>query len=85
MPDSKPTIEQILAASATHPDLRASLLADPRVDHEPWPLRQATAESVDPGLVSAAGIEVEGEPVVHCSDGVRVRGFSAVPADRESD
>ena len=30
MPDSKPTIEQVVAASATHPDLRASLLADPR-------------------------------------------------------
>ena len=30
MPDSKPTIEQVLAASATHPELRASLLADPR-------------------------------------------------------
>ena len=30
MPDAKPTIEQVLAASATHPDLRASLLADPR-------------------------------------------------------
>ena len=31
MPDSKPTIEQVLAASASHPELRASLLADPRV------------------------------------------------------
>ena len=30
MPDAKPTIEQVLAASATHSDLRASLLADPR-------------------------------------------------------
>ena len=30
MPESKPTIEQVVAASATHPDLRASLLADPR-------------------------------------------------------
>ena len=30
MPDSKPTIEQVVAASAAHPDLRASLLADPR-------------------------------------------------------
>ena len=30
MPDSTPTIAQVLAASATHPDLRASLLADPR-------------------------------------------------------
>ena len=30
MPDAKPTIEQVLAASASHPDLRASLLADPR-------------------------------------------------------
>ena len=30
MPDAKPTIEQLLAASATPPELRASLLADPR-------------------------------------------------------
>ena len=30
MPESEPTIEQILAASASHPELRASLLADPR-------------------------------------------------------
>lgn len=30
MPESKPTIEQVLAASASHPDLRAGLLADPR-------------------------------------------------------
>ena len=30
MPDAEPTIEQLLAASASHPDLRASLLADPR-------------------------------------------------------
>ncbi|HAC08528.1 MAG TPA: hypothetical protein DCG14_02630, partial [Phycisphaerales bacterium] len=51
-----------------------------RVDHPPWDLRSATAHRVDPGLVRAAGIDVEGEPVMHCSDGVRVRGFSPVPA-----
>ena len=37
------------------------------------------------GLVRAAGIDVEGEPVMHCSDGVRVRGFSPVPASRSTD
>ncbi len=30
MPDSKPTIEEILAASGIQPDLRASLVTDPR-------------------------------------------------------
>ena len=65
--------------------LRHGKLLRGRVDHEPWPLRTATAAEIDPGLVAAAGIEVEGEPVMHCSDGVRVRGFSAVPADRDAD
>jgi len=56
-----------------------------RVDHAPWPLRSATADAIETGLVSAAGIDVEGEPVMHCSDGVDVRGFSPVPADRDAD
>ena len=30
MPESKPTIQQILSASASHPGLRAGLIADPR-------------------------------------------------------
>ena len=42
-------------------------------------------ESVDPGLVAAAGIEVSGPPVMHCSDGVTVQGFSPVPATQEAD
>ena len=65
--------------------IRRGRLIRGRVDHAPWPLRAATAESVDTGLVRAAGLEVSGPPIMHCSDGVVVRGFSAVPAERESD
>ncbi|MEE2972055.1 MAG: DUF2071 domain-containing protein, partial [Planctomycetota bacterium] len=65
--------------------VRRGKLLRGRVDHDPWPLRSAEAAEIDAGLVAAAGIEVEGDPVLHCSDGVKVRGFSAVPAHRESD
>ncbi|MCP4834101.1 MAG: DUF2071 domain-containing protein [Phycisphaera sp.] len=65
--------------------MRRGRLIRGRVDHEPWPLRTATAGAVDTGLVRAAGLEVEDAPIMHCSDGVLVRGFSPVPADRESD
>ena len=44
------------------------------VDHEPWPLRAATATTWDDELVRAAGLPpVEGDPHVRFSDGVRVR------------
>lgn len=44
------------------------------VDHEPWPLRSATATECDPVLLQAAGLSVpEGQPHVRCSDGVSVR------------
>ncbi len=65
--------------------MRRGRLIRGRVDHDPWELRSASAEKIDPGLVEAAGIEVRGEPVMHCSHGVSVRGFSPVPADRPSD
>ena len=65
--------------------LRRGRLLRGRVDHEPWPLRAATAESVDTGLVRAAGIEASGPPVMHCSDGVKVHGFSPVSADHDAD
>ena len=65
--------------------MRRGRLIRGRVDHPPWDLRSATAHRVDTGLVRAAGIDVEGEPVMHCSDGVRVRGFSPVPASRSTD
>ena len=65
--------------------VRRGRLIRGRVDHPPWPLREAAAENLDLGLVRAAGIEVEGDPVVHCSDGVSVKGFSPVPADRDDD
>lgn len=44
------------------------------VDHEPWPLRAATAERVDDVLLRAAGLpSPETDPHVLFSDGVRVR------------
>jgi uncharacterized protein YqjF (DUF2071 family) len=44
------------------------------VDHEPWPLRAATVEDLDPALVTAVGLPApEGEPRVLWSEGVSVR------------
>ena len=44
------------------------------VDHESWPLRRGRALHVDTGLLTACGLPMpDGEPVVHHSDGVRVR------------
>lgn len=40
------------------------------VDHQPWPLRGATLEHLDESILSAAGIAAEGDPIVHCADGV---------------
>lgn len=44
------------------------------VDHEPWPLRAATASRFDDVLVRVAGLPTPlGEPHVRCSNGVSVR------------
>lgn len=44
------------------------------VDHEPWPLRAATATTWDDELIRAAGLSsVFGDPHVRFSDGVSVR------------
>lgn len=44
------------------------------VDHEPWPLREATVLGYDSILIEAAGLpKPQGEPHVRCSDGVHVR------------
>jgi uncharacterized protein YqjF (DUF2071 family) len=43
-------------------------------EHEPWPLRRATAPRVTQDLLAAAGLpEPVAEPLVHFSDGVDVR------------
>ena len=52
-----------------------------RVSHPPWKLRSARIDSIDTGLLTAAGIAVEGEPIAFCSEGVRVSGFSPVDAN----
>ncbi len=50
------------------------------VEHSPWPLRRGRALHVDPGLLSACGLPVaDEEPVVHHSDGVRVRMGNPLP------
>ena len=48
--------------------------------HPAWPLRRARVTKLDSRLVDAAGLpEPQGEPLVHFSDGVRVRiGFPRV-------
>jgi uncharacterized protein len=42
-------------------------------DHPPWPLHRATVLHLDEDLVRAAGLEVDGDPLVHWSPGVTVR------------
>lgn len=43
-------------------------------EHPPWTLRRATLRSLRQDLTRAAGLpEPEGEPLLHASDGVRVR------------
>lgn len=51
-----------------------------RAEHPPWPLRRAEVAKLDESLVSAAGLPAPvGEPVVHYSDGVRVKIGRPVP------
>ncbi|MDD9206494.1 DUF2071 domain-containing protein [Georgenia sp. 10Sc9-8] len=53
---------------------RAGRLWRVPVEHEPWPLHRATAESDVAGLPEAAGLPpVGGQPLVHFSPGVRTR------------
>jgi hypothetical protein len=44
-----------------------------QVEHPPWRLRRAHLEALDDSLVAATGVPVEGEPLVHSSDGLTVR------------
>ncbi|HEX8001910.1 MAG TPA: DUF2071 domain-containing protein [Mycobacteriales bacterium] len=48
-----------------------------RAHHPPWPLRHARVTRLDSALVESAGLPApHGEPLVHFSDGVRVKiGF----------
>jgi uncharacterized protein YqjF (DUF2071 family) len=43
------------------------------VDHEPYPLRQASLTKLQESLSSSAGVVVEGDPIVHFADGVSAR------------
>ncbi|MEV5436495.1 DUF2071 domain-containing protein [Streptomyces sp. NPDC052682] len=51
---------------------RLGLLWETPVEHEPWPLRQATLEVLQETLTGAAGLPAPAsEPLAHFSDGVR--------------
>jgi uncharacterized protein YqjF (DUF2071 family) len=55
----------------------AGRLMQVSVQHSPWPLKPASIIALDQSLLGSAGIpEPESEPLVHFSEGVRVRvGF----------
>ncbi|MFF1811806.1 YqjF family protein [Streptomyces sp. NPDC058251] len=51
---------------------RMGLVWETPVEHEPWPLADATVEVLEESLTTAAGLPAPlGEPVVHYSQGVR--------------
>jgi uncharacterized protein YqjF (DUF2071 family)/predicted DCC family thiol-disulfide oxidoreductase YuxK len=52
---------------------RGGVVLTAPVQHEPWPLEQAELVSVSTGVATAAGLPVEGEPILHYASGVHVR------------
>ena len=59
------------------------LLARSTVEHEPWPLHRAVVHELDTNLVAAAGLpELQREPLVHRSPGVRTRISALRPLRR---
>lgn len=77
-PISDPTpLEAFLTARWGLYTQLGSRLAFAPVEHEPWPLRQASVDELLDNLVAAAGYEVPNlAPLVHYSEGVEVRiGF----------
>jgi uncharacterized protein YqjF (DUF2071 family) len=49
-------------------------VAATRAEHQPWALRRGRAIEVDPGLLTAAGLDAPtGEPLVHVADDLPVR------------
>ncbi|WP_226012912.1 YqjF family protein [Halomicrobium salinisoli] len=60
------------------------------VGHEPWPLQPVDATVEVDGLLSAEGIETDGDPLYHYSPGVRIRigppgPVRSAPAGRRRD
>jgi uncharacterized protein len=61
--------------------VRADRLLRADVEHQPWPLRLATARRINDSLVRAAGLpEPRGEPLVHFARGVDVLVSRPLPA-----
>jgi uncharacterized protein YqjF (DUF2071 family) len=86
MPSPPPdSLEHFLVERYHLYSMRRGRLLRGRVDHSPWELRDARIDSMDTGIVTAAGIPVDGDPIAFCSKGVRVSGFSPVYADQPED
>jgi len=65
---------------------RLGLLWETPVEHEPWPLADATIDALEETLTTEVGLHAPaGEPLVHYSDGVRrVRVGPTLPCSRSS-
>lgn len=76
LPPSRPgTLEDFLTNRLELFSVRGGRVYAGRVDHAPWPLREASIEVIDDGLVAAAGVHASGAPHLLASDGVDTVGF----------
>lgn len=76
--DVAPVLDDSLANFLTsrwrlYAKTRGGRLVTAPVEHEPWPLASARFIGADTGLASIAGLEVDGEPIVHHASAVHVR------------
>ena len=76
LPASEPgTLEHFLTERYHLYTLKAGRILDGRVSHPRWKLRAAEVNELDDRLISAAGLQVDGEPIVMGSDGVDALGW----------
>jgi len=76
--DVGPVVDDPLATFLTsrwrlYAKTRAGRLVTAPDEHEPWSLSSARFIGADTGLASIAGLEVQGDPIVHHATAVRVR------------
>ena len=76
--DVGPVVDDPLATFLTsrwrlYAKTRGGRLVTAPVEHEPWSLSSARFIGADTGLASVAGLEVQGDPIVHHASAVHVR------------
>jgi uncharacterized protein YqjF (DUF2071 family) len=83
LPTSQPgTLEHFLTERYWLFTRRRGRIMGGRIHHEPWPLREATLESLDDTLVRAAGAHAQGEPLAWASDTIDVVGWNLTDPTR---